>query len=831
MRLELSCEAGAILRPRFVKTVVGLALAVGLALGPAAAGSAFAASAPSAAAASAASAGSWAAGSARASSVSVAEACPPAPVGYARCALLRRTDIAPRPAGIASPATPSGLAPADLVSAYALPSTTAGAGLTVAIVGAYDLPTAEADMAVYRAQFSLPACTAGSGCFRKVDQNGGTAYPSSGAGTGWDSEAELDLDMVSAICPNCSILLVEADDNQIENLGRGVDTAVSMGAIAVSNSYTAAEWPGATSLESRYDHPGVAITAASGDNGYAGGVNFPASSPHVVGVGGTTLTADGSTRGWTETVWAATGSGCSTLEAKPFWQTDGACPTRTVADIAAVADPATGIATYDPGHAGWGVAGGTSVGSPIIAAIFALAGGPAAGSEAPRSLYAQRGGLWDVTSGSNGSCGSYLCTAGAGFDGPTGLGTPNGVAAFAPLAMPGATYEPLAPNRLVDSRAGTRLGLTASLASGHPVSFQVTNRRPGNATNVPTGAAAVTGNLTAVNESSAGYFTLSPTNPGAHPTTSSLNFPRGDIRADNVSVELGGGGILWIEFVGTSGAKADVIFDVTGYFTPALTGKTYVPVKPDRLVDSRAGTRKGLAASVISGTPVSFKVDDVPGSAVAVTGNLTAVNETSKGYFTLTPTRPSATPGTSNLNFPKGDVRANGATVALGSGGVLWVTFIGSGGAKADVVFDLTGYFTADASGLSYVPVAPNRLCDSRTGSHVGMTRSLVTGAPASFVARNRVPGDSMRNVPTAALAVTGNLTAVNETSPGYFTVTPESPTGTPPTSTVNFPKGDIRANGAAIALGSDGKLWVTFVGWPGAHADVIFDVTGYFTR
>jgi hypothetical protein len=496
-------------------------------------------------------------------------ACSAAGVGYARCFALRRTDVAALSLDQVSPhAAPSGYGPADLQAAYALPSASAGAGETVAVVAAFDLPTAEADMAVYRAQFGLPACTTANGCFHKVDQRGGTSYPASAVGTGWDAEIELDLDMVSAICPNCSVLLVEADDYMVANLGQGVDTAVALGATAIGNSYGANEWSDEVYLDADYSHPGVAITASTGDYGYSGGVQYPASSPYVVAVGGTVLTAAANARGWTETAWSGSGSGCSVYEPKPDWQTDPNCPRRTISDISAVASPSTGVAVYDPNHGGWQVYGGTSVSAPIVAAAYALAGGPAPGTYPAPSLYASSASLWDVVSGNNGSCGgSYLCTAGPGYDGPSGLGTPNGLAALTPAPL-NATYVPLTPNRLVDSRPGTRLGLSASLVAGTPVSFQVTDRAPGDTSrNVPAEAVAVTGNLTAVNQTSYGNFSLTSAAPVGAPTTSTINFPRGDTRANGVTVPLGSGGVLWITFSGAGGAQADVIFDVTGYFS------------------------------------------------------------------------------------------------------------------------------------------------------------------------------------------------------------------------------------------------------------------------
>jgi subtilase family serine protease len=323
--------------------------------------------------------------------------------------------------------SPSGLNPSNLQSAYNLPSSTAGSGQTVAIVDAYNDPNAETDLAVYRSQFGLPACTTANGCFKKVNQTGGTSYPSSDAG--WSEEISLDLDMVSAICPNCHILLVEASSTSFASLGTAVNTAVSLGANTVSNSYGGSESSAETSYASYYNHSGHIITASSGDDGY--GVEVPAAYNTVVSVGGTSLKTSSSTRGWTETAWSDAGSGCSSYISKPTWQTDSGCSKRTVADVSAVADPNTGVSVYDTyGVSGWLVFGGTSVSSPIIASVYALAGN-ASSVNAAQSLYSHTSNLYDVTSGSNGSCGSsYLCTAKTGYDGPTGLGTPNGTAAF-----------------------------------------------------------------------------------------------------------------------------------------------------------------------------------------------------------------------------------------------------------------------------------------------------------------------------------------------------------------------------------------------------------------
>lgn len=370
----------------------------------------------------------------------VKSVCGTPEAGDFTCFALQRTNVAPRMGLLrTADSAPVGYGPADLQSAYNLPDD-GGEGQTIAIVDAYDDPQAEADLALYRQQYGLPACTTANGCFTKVDQQGGSDYPP--ADDGWAAEISLDLDMVSAVAPKAHILLVEADDASTANLTAAEDEAVALGAKVVSNSWgssytTSPEDPTETSLDPYFDHPGVAIVAAAGDYGY--GVSYPAASPYVTSAGGTTLVRDpGSARGWSESVWndgtgnGATGSGCSLYEPKPPFQTDTGCANRTVADVSAVADPNTGLAVYDSSDGGWVVIGGTSASAPIIAGTYADAGTPVAGTQPNEYPYlAPASDLNDVTSGSNGTCSvSYLCNAAPGYDGPTGLGTPSGLGAF-----------------------------------------------------------------------------------------------------------------------------------------------------------------------------------------------------------------------------------------------------------------------------------------------------------------------------------------------------------------------------------------------------------------
>ena len=373
------------------------------------------------------------------------------------CFAIRQTDtVEPaslRANAVSPQATPAGYGPSTLAAAYKLDQSKGG-GRTVAVVDAYDDPTAESDLAAYRTQYGLSACTTANGCFEKVSQSGSsTLLPPPDAG--WAGEISLDLDMVAATCPNCHILLVEATDPTITNLGTAVNRAVTLGAKYVTNSYGAPEDGSEPSYDSLYyHHAGVVITASSGDGNY--GAQYPATGAYVTAVGGTSLISAGNARGWAETVWNTdaadgTGSGCSTSIAKPWFQTNVApgCSRRAEADVSAVADPNTGMAIYDtyqtdPFPPGWQVYGGTSVASSIIASVYALAGLPGA-SDSPNTYpYSRTLSLFDVTSGNNGTCSpAVLCTAGTGWDGPTGLGTPNGTAAFT-RAQPVATYTRLA---------------------------------------------------------------------------------------------------------------------------------------------------------------------------------------------------------------------------------------------------------------------------------------------------------------------------------------------------------------------------------------------------
>ena len=358
-------------------------------------------------------------------------------VGQKSCLAFRRDGIRPVKASASPDAIPSGVGygPSSLQSAYNLTSASAsdGAGRTIAIVDAYNDPTAASDLAAYRSAAGLPTVPS----FKVVNQSGATSpLPANApASDDWTLEESLDLDMASAICPLCNIVLVEATNDSGNGLFVAENTAASLAGY-VSNSWGESESSTDTTLDTEYfDHPGTVITVSAGDSDY--GVSYPAASPYVVSVGGTKLSTSSSSRGWTESVWndgggEGTGSGCSAYEAQPSWQTAlglSGCSKRIDNDVAADADPVTGLAVYDTsnGNGGWNEVGGTSASSPMLAAMFALAGN--AGSNPADDIYSNTGDFYDVTSGRDGSCSpAYLCHAETGYDGPTGIGTPDGIA-------------------------------------------------------------------------------------------------------------------------------------------------------------------------------------------------------------------------------------------------------------------------------------------------------------------------------------------------------------------------------------------------------------------
>lgn len=347
-----------------------------------------------------------------------------------QCPAKIRSDVAVRSASTAVQFL-DGLMPGAIQQIYGLNDINMkdGQNSTVAIVVAFDDPVIESDVAVYRAAFGLPPCTSSNGCFTKIAADGSKSYPA--INTGWAVETATDAETVSAVCPACKIMIVEAASANIPDLAVAVDRAAASGATVISNSYGVAEAADNVRYDSHFDHPGVAIVAAAGDQGY--GAMFPASSEYVTAVGGTSLyQSDG---GISETAWTLTNSGCSAYIPKPSWQHDRGCSNRTMNDIAVVADPSTGMAVYDSildgVRGGWTIVGGTSIGAPIVSSIIAMSKHPGLFAGAHRFYEAKRDSYFAITAGSNGICAiTYLCNAAAGYSAPVGLGSPHGDHAF-----------------------------------------------------------------------------------------------------------------------------------------------------------------------------------------------------------------------------------------------------------------------------------------------------------------------------------------------------------------------------------------------------------------
>ena len=380
----------------------------------------------------------------------------------------------------------------------------------------------------------------------------------------------------------------------------------------------------------------------------------------------------------------------------------------------------------------------------------------------------------------------------------------------------GASFAPLNPARLLDTRVGN--GLSGKFVSSTPRNFQVTGRG-----GVPANAVAVTGNLTVTGQTTAGYVFIGPTAPAA-PTSSTLNVPLGDTRANGVTVKLSGGGKLGAVFVGRPGSTSHLIFDVTGYFAIADPngnfGTTWRPIEPLRVLDTRNGT--GLSGRLPSGAPAKFYVTGfgIPATAEAVTANVTVTGQTSAGYLYVGPA-PSANPTSSTINVPKGDTRANNVTVRIGQYGMLAATWKGVAGSSAHFIVDVTGYFVHGPAGATYVPLTPVRLLDTRIGT--GLSGRFAHGVP-----RTLAIGGSGNIPPTDTLGITANLTVTGQSSGGYAFVGP-NPVADPTSSTINFPKGDTRANGLDVALSDGSTISAVYRGVVSATTHLIMDVTGYF--
>jgi subtilase family serine protease len=494
--------------------------------------------------------------------------------GKQKCLVIKNAAAHPTAQNVGPNAIPSGsgYGPAQFQAAYNLTAASAadGSGTTVAVVDAYNDPTAASDLATYRSAAGLPALTAGQ--FTVYNQNGQTSpLPATApASDDWTLEEALDVDMVSAICPLCKIDLVEANNDTGNGLFVAEQTAATtLGVKYISNSWGGRETSSDTAMDSEYfGVSGVVYTASAGDSAYSGGVIYPATSPHVVGVGGTTLNTASNSRGWTESVWKTsstegTGSGCSAVEPQPSWQSSislitAACSHRVDNDVAADADPNTGAAVYDTsnGNGGWNEVGGTSESSPMIAAVFALAGNNGNGSNnAADSIYTHTGSLFEVTASNNGTCAppsqdAVLCTAtGAAntYNGPTGWGTPDGLTAFQSTSATGNTVTVTNPGNQT-STVGTAVSLQITAtdsASGQTLTYS--------ATGLPAGLSI---------NSSTGLITGTPTTAGSNSVT---------VTAKDTTGASGSASFTWTINPSSSGCTAQQLLGNPGFETGSIS--------------------------------------------------------------------------------------------------------------------------------------------------------------------------------------------------------------------------------------------------------------------
>ncbi len=392
------------------------------------------------------------------------------------------------------------------------------------------------------------------------------------------------------------------------------------------------------------------------------------------------------------------------------------------------------------------------------------------------------------------------------------IGTLTQLFCIAFTVAPASTYTAITPVRLLDTREGN--GLSGRIHANVPATFTVAGRG-----GIPSNAVAVTGNITAV-APSAGWAVFLGPNPVASPDSSTINFGPGDVAGNGLTVALSSSGTLSATYISTSGNTTDLVFDATGFFTPDATGATYHAMSPARVLDTRQAV--GLATRLIANTPATFTVagqNGIPADATAVTGNLTVVGETSAWAVFLGPVAEAA-PTTSTLNFTAGQAKGNSLTVELGTGGSLSATYISNPGNTTDLVFDVTGFYTPDATGARFVPVSPIRLLDTRSGN--GISGRLSANTPASFVAAGRL------GVPATATAITGNLTVVNDTAAWAVFLGPVA-TASPTTSTLNFTAHAVVGNGLTVSIGAGGDLFATYMSTRGNTTDLVLDVTGYF--
>ena len=730
-----------------------------------------------------------------------------------------------------------GYDPCYLQSAYnaaTLAEGNGGVGQTVAIVDYTIDPNIASDLAAYRAQFGLPACPTGTvspsntGCvFQQVAQNGA---PKSGT-SGWDLEISLDVDTVSAICPKCQILLLETSNATTSALGAGVNTAVADGAIAVSNSYGGSESSSDPSAATTYySHPGVAVTASTGDT--AGLVEFPSSAPSVIAVGGTSLlqysTLGTRSANATESVWDNTpaagdgaGAGCSAYETVPSWQSaylasgggPGSCAKRVTADVSADADPNTGVWVYDSlTGGGWGIVGGTSLASPLTAALYGLSNNAVGSSVNPNSvLYANGANFYHVTKGNVGTCGTYLCDATHsltnGFNGPTGIGTPGGAGALAAYAFNPATppVTPAAPaTPSVVSSTATSVNLSWPSVSGATSYNVYSGPSSTSLTLLATGVTATSYTATGLTPATSYSFAVSATNSAGtsaqsgavSATTAALSAPS----APTGLTATGGAGSVSLAWTAPANNGGSAITGYTVYYSTTsgaeLSGTAQAASGTSATVTGLAtGTTYYFEVVATNAVGNSAPSTQVSASPVGVPSAPTLVSATSgsagSGRVTLSWTAPTNNGGSAITGYTVYDGTTTPPTTNLGS-----VSATSTSASVSGLTPGTTYYFDIVAKNANGSSVASNIL---------SVTAAIAPpSAPTNVSARASGTSVSVSWRSSSGTGVTYKVlvsTSSTMSNPTSYTVTGGSPysvTGLVTTTTYYFQVVATNAGGSA---------------------------------
>jgi len=673
--------------------------------------------------------------------------------GKLNCLVIKNTTAHPTALTVRPNAIPSGdgYGPSTFQAAYGLTAASAsdGSGTTVAVVDAYNDPTAASDLAAYRSAAGLPALTAGQ--FTQYNQTGATSpLPATApASDDWTLEESLDVDMVSAICPLCKIDLVEATNDSGTGLYIANETAATtLGAKYISNSWGGSETSTDTTYDSEYfGVSGVVYTASAGDSAYSGGVIYPATSPHVVGVGGTSLSTASNTRGYTESVWETsssegTGSGCSAYEPQPSWQASlsvitAVCSHRVDNDVAADADPNTGAAVYDTtnGNGGWEEVGGTSESSPMIAAVFALAGNNGNGGDnAADSIYTHTSNLYDVTSGSNGSCSSsLLCTAKTGYDGPTGWGTPDGLTAFQSNGTTTNTVTVTNPGSQT-STVGTAASLqinASDSASGQTLTYS--------ATGLPTGLSisSTTGLITGT-PSASGSYSVTVTAKDTTGATGSASF--------TWTVNSATGNTVTVTNPGSQTGTVGTAASLQIHASDSASGQT--------LTYSATGLPTGLSISsttgLITGTPTTAGSYSVTASAKDTTG------ATGSASFTWTISSSGGSGCTAAQLITNGGFETGSISPWTSSAGVLADTADGVPAQAGSYLAWMDGYGSAHSDTLAQSVTIPST-CVSASFTYWVEVNSTTTNTSNKLVLDvDNSSGTVLQTIPVATAANNG---------------------------------------------------------------------------